>query len=334
METELVQRENVPFQAIPAAGLHGVGLRTLPGNLSKVARGYSAAREILDQFQPEVLFFTGGYVGVPMALAGRLSPNKPGIVIYVPDIEPGLALKLLSRFADRIAVTADESHKYFPPRAPVITSGYPVRADLQQWTREKAFAEFELDPASPVLLVFGGSKGARSINQALAKGLNPLLTETQIIHISGELDFQTASRAAEHLPESARQRYRLYPYLHERMGAAFTIADLVATRAGASTLGELPAFGLPALLIPYPHAWRYQKVNAQYLVDRQAAVLLQDEELPEQLVPAVLNLIRDPGQRARMQARMRELAYPQAAESIAAELFALAASSHRRATDD
>lgn len=334
METELVQRESVPFQAIPAAGLHGVGLGALPGNLSKIARGYAASREILDEFQPEVQLFTGGYVAVPMAVAGRLSPQRPGIVLYVPDIEPGLALKLLSRFADRVTVTADESHQYFPAKTPLATTGYPVRPDLQRWTREKAFEEFDLDPAAPVLMVFGGSKGARSINRALAEGLGKLLAETQIIHVTGQLDWQEAQLAAERLPEQARQRYRLYPYLHERMGAAFTISDLVAARAGASTLGEFPAFGLPAVLVPYPHAWRYQKVNAQYLVDRQAAILLQDEELPDRLVPVVLELIRDPGRRARMQASMRGLARPQAAADIASELIALAASPARRATDD
>jgi UDP-N-acetylglucosamine--N-acetylmuramyl-(pentapeptide) pyrophosphoryl-undecaprenol N-acetylglucosamine transferase len=334
METELVQREGVPFQAIPAAGLHGVGLPALPGNLGKVVRGFAAAREILEQFQPDVQLFTGGYVAVPMAAAGRLSPQRPGIVLYVPDIEPGLALKLLARIADRITVTADESRQYFPANAPVTTTGYPVRGDLQRWTRGRAFAEFDLDPAAPVLMVFGGSKGARSINQALAAGLGKLLTETQIIHVSGQLDWETARLAAERLPEHARQRYRLYPYLHERMGAAFTIADLVAARAGASTLGEFPAFGLPAVLIPYPHAWRYQKVNAQYLVDRRAAILLQDEELPDRLVPVVLELIRDPEQRARMQASMRGLARPQAADDIASELFALARTASRSVTDD
>ncbi len=98
MERELVERAQVPFEAIPAAGVHGVGLRSLPGNLLQLARGYRKAGRVLKRFQPDVLLFTGGYVAVPMALAGHRVPS----VLYVPDIEPGLALKVLARLADTI----------------------------------------------------------------------------------------------------------------------------------------------------------------------------------------------------------------------------------------
>ncbi len=108
MEAELVTRRNLPYRAIPAAGLHGVGLRSLPGNISRLAKGTRASSRILAEFQPDVLFFTGGYVAAPMAYAGRRFP----ITLYVPDIEPGLALKFLARFADSIALTAAESETY------------------------------------------------------------------------------------------------------------------------------------------------------------------------------------------------------------------------------
>jgi UDP-N-acetylglucosamine--N-acetylmuramyl-(pentapeptide) pyrophosphoryl-undecaprenol N-acetylglucosamine transferase len=101
MERELVLRAQIPFQAIPAAGVHGVGWRQLPRNILHLMRGTLAARRILRAYQPDVLLFTGGYVGVPMAIAGRFIPS----LVFVPDIEPGLALKLMSRFAHTIAVT-------------------------------------------------------------------------------------------------------------------------------------------------------------------------------------------------------------------------------------
>jgi UDP-N-acetylglucosamine--N-acetylmuramyl-(pentapeptide) pyrophosphoryl-undecaprenol N-acetylglucosamine transferase len=126
-----------------------------------------------------------------------------------------------------------------------------------------------LDPALPVLLVFGGSKGARSINRALLEALPGLLPEMQVLHISGNLDWPEveAARSALSTGEAAAwaERYHAFPYLHDEMGAALAAADLVVARAGASTLGEFPALGLPAILVPYPHAWRYQKVNADYL---------------------------------------------------------------------
>src|ERR1700690_567553 len=127
MEAELVKRAAIPFETIPAAGLHGVGLRALPRNTITLLRGVKASMKILREFKPDVLFFTGGYVAGPMAFAGRKIPT----LLYVPDIEPGLALKSLARFADVIAVPAPDSQKYFAKK--VIVSGYPLRADLATW---------------------------------------------------------------------------------------------------------------------------------------------------------------------------------------------------------
>ncbi len=162
MERDLVERAQTSFQAIPAAGVHGVGLRSLPGNLLQLARGYRQAREIMRRFQPDVLFFTGGYVAAPVALAGHRIPS----VLYVPDIEPGLALKVLARLADRIAVTAEESRAFFSAHARVTVTGYPVRPELATWEKRQALQVFGLNDQLPVLLVFGGSSGARSINRA------------------------------------------------------------------------------------------------------------------------------------------------------------------------
>src|SRR4030042_6312856 len=113
MEADLVKREGLRFESIPAAGVHGVGLRTLPGNLWKLGRGFFSSRRILRKFHPDVLFFTGGYVAVPMALAARLPKNAKSL-LYVPDIEPGLALKTIARFSDNMPLTVEESKTFFP----------------------------------------------------------------------------------------------------------------------------------------------------------------------------------------------------------------------------
>ena len=105
MEEELVQRQNIPFKAIPAAGVHGVGMKALPGNLWRLVKGTAAARKIIHAFQPDVMLFTGGYVAAPVAVAGGSIPK----LLFVPDIEPGMALKFLARFANRIAVSAEPS---------------------------------------------------------------------------------------------------------------------------------------------------------------------------------------------------------------------------------
>ncbi|HEX8991252.1 MAG TPA: undecaprenyldiphospho-muramoylpentapeptide beta-N-acetylglucosaminyltransferase [Anaerolineales bacterium] len=324
MEAELVKRAGIPFQSIPAAGLHGVGLRALPRNASRLARGAFAARRILLEFRPDVLFFTGGYIAGPLALASRTPPLPGGHIptlLYVPDIEPGVALKSLAYFADRIAVSADESRKFF--RRNVVVTGYPVRPDLAAWTRASARAALGISDDLPVLLVFGGSKGARSINQAVLPHVSRLLRMAQVIHLTGQLDWDTVQKARDGLTEPEQARYHAFPYLHEEMGAALAAADLAVSRAGASSLGELPLHGVPALLVPYPYAWRYQKVNADYLAERGAAVILPDELLNQELLVVITDLLENPAKRRAMQAAMQSLARPSAAQAIADQLMEL-----------
>lgn len=319
MEEDLVKRAGIPYRSVPAAGVHGVGLRALPGNLAKLARGVLESRRILKDFRPDVLFFTGGYVAAPMAVAGHNIP----IVLYVPDIEPGLALKFLAYFADVITVTAPDSQKYFPHPERIVLSGYPLRADLKTWSRAEVHQRFGFDPAIPTLLVTGGSKGARSLNLAVRKHLQELLALAQIIHITGSLDWQTVEETALQLPDELKQRYQVMPYLHE-MGAALAAADLVLSRAGASSLGEYPLFGLPAVLVPYPYAWRYQKVNADYLAGRNAAVILSDELLGDGLLPVLKDLLMNENKRHAMRSAMQNLSQPHAADVIASQLVKLA----------
>lgn len=323
MEEALVKRAGIPFASIPAAGVHGVGLRALPRNLTLLARGVFASRRILREFRPDVLFFTGGYVAAPMAVAGHRVPT----LLYVPDIEPGLALKTLARFADRIAVTSLDSKAFFPRRAKIVETGYPTRPALARWDRKSAREKFGLAEEEPVLLVFGGSKGARSINMAVLAHLPALLRLAQVVHISGELDWPTVESARASLTKEQAARYHAFPYLHEEMGAALASADLAVSRAGASSLGELPMFGLPAVLVPYPYAWRYQKVNAESLVKRGAAVLLEDARLQTELVSTVESLLTNGTRLKSMREAMRALARPQAAADIARQLAELAGES-------
>jgi UDP-N-acetylglucosamine--N-acetylmuramyl-(pentapeptide) pyrophosphoryl-undecaprenol N-acetylglucosamine transferase len=319
MEQELVKRTGIPHASIPAAGVHGVGLRALPGNLAKLSRGLFAARRLLREFRPEVLFFTGGYVAAPMAIAGRNVPT----LLYVPDIEPGLALRFLSRFADRIAVTAPDSRRYFPSPEKLVLTGYPLRADLADWSRQDAIRHLDLSGDLPTLLIWGGSRGARSINRAVLNQLAGFLELAQVIHVSGNLDWPEVENASRQLTSPLAERYRPMPYLHE-MGAALAAADLVVSRAGASALGEYPFFGLPAVIVPYPHAWRYQKVNADYLAERGAAVLLHDETLEEKLLIVVKDLLGNRPKREAMRTAMQRLSRPDAAGAIASQLLELA----------
>ncbi len=328
MEADLVKREGLRFEAIPAAGVHGVGARALPGNLWQLGRGFFSSRRILRKFRPDVLFYTGGFIAVPMALAARLS-NRAKSLLYAPDIEPGLALKTIARFSDCISLTVEESKEFFPKHPSRVVTGYPLRPGLGGWTTDEARNFFALHEQLPTLLVFGGSKGARSINKAVATALPDLLREMQVIHITGKLDWQMMEQIRAGLSTEQLNRYRPFPYLYEEIGAAMHLADLALTRAGASALGELPFFGLPAILVPYPYAWRYQRVNASYLVRHGAAVMIDDAQLSEQIIPKVRDLIADKDLRDRMSQAMRSLARPEAATRIATLLKDLAAQSRQ-----
>ncbi len=312
MEADLVKRAGVPYASIPAAGVHGVGALALPGNVLRLVRGSLAALKIVREFKPDVLLFTGGYVAAPMAVAGRRIPS----LLYVPDIEPGLALKFLARYSSRIALTADESKQYFPDSYDMTVTGYPTRPELSAWTRDAARAHMGLDGDRFTLLVTGGSKGAQTLNHPVMDILPQLLEQMQVVHITGQPDWELAQSTREKLAPRLASRYFIMPYLHE-MGAALASADLAVSRAGASTLGEYPLCGLPSILVPYPYAWRYQKVNADFLAKHGAAMVIATDELRERLLPAIQKLAGEPESLEQMRAACRSLAKPGAAGQIA-----------------
>lgn len=321
MEAGLVARTGVPYAEISAAGVHGVGLSALPGNLVKLAKGYFQSKRILRTFQPDVLLFTGGYVAVPMAVAGAGTRT----LLYVPDLEPGLALKSLSRFADVVALTHESSKSFFARNKHMVVTGYPKRSELVRISREDALRKFTLAEDLPVLLVVGGSKGAHTLNQAVFDNLEPLLQKTQVLHLTGQLDWDEARMKKLTLKGDLEAHYQPQPYLHEEMSAAFSCANLVLSRAGASTLGELPHYGLPAILVPYPYAWRYQKVNADHLASAGGALVVENADLSANLLGLVTGLLADPQRLAGMGEKMGALATPGAARKIADLLVQLAA---------
>lgn len=337
-ERALVEREGVRYVGVPAGPLVGMGLRAIP-NALKLILGTIRAWGVVGRFRPAACLITGGWATIPAALACWL--HRVPLAIFLPDIEPGGAIKALARLAAHLAVVAEDSLAYLPTGKTATVTGYPLRADLLQAagydplgrplpdppaSRAEAQRRFALHPDLPTLLVFGGSTGARSINRAVCAALEDLLgpaeqPNCQIIHISGRLDAEWVREQAARLPADLAARYRAFDYLHsEEMALALAAADLAVARAGASVLGEFPLFALPAILVPYPHAWRYQKVNADYLESRGAAMRLDDDSLSNHLAPLVTQLLRDAPLRQRMAAAAAALRRPDAAARIAALL--------------
>ena len=321
IEGQLVRHAGIEFIGLAAGGLRGMGLLVKAWNALRIIGSVRRARGLLSEFGADVVLVTGGYACVAVTLAAWLK-NVP-VAIYLPDIVPGQAIRFLARFASKVMVTSEDSYHYFR-REKVVVTGYPVRPEIYDLDRAQARQALELDPEQKTLLVFGGSRGSQSINQALVGGLRDLLPVCQIVHVTGTLDAGWVAGAANRLPEALREKYHHHPYLHDNMPQALVSADLVVSRAGAATLGEFPAAKLPALLVPYPHSGQHQKPNADHMVRNGAAQSLADADLKEKLVPMVLELLGDAQALADMRESANAMARPDAAEAIAEQVWMLA----------
>lgn len=333
----MASESSLPFRAIPAAALRGRGPLGLARGAATLASGTAAAARLIGELRPRAILGTGGYVCVPLFLAAR-ARGVPTMV-YLPDVVPGLAVKLLSRIATLTAANVEDALPRLglaPGHPRALVTGYPVRAELFSLDKAACRRAFGLGDEPPVALVYGGSRGARSINRAVEALLPDLLECCALIHVCGrEGDATWLRAAAERLPGRLQMRYKLYEYLasgEQSMAAAFGAADLAICRSGASTLAELPAAGLPAVLVPYPYV--HQDENADYLVRRGAAVKVADDAMlgpgrPQDgaLFRAVNRLFDDKHERQDMAERSRALARPDAARSLAGALLRLAARS-------
>jgi UDP-N-acetylglucosamine--N-acetylmuramyl-(pentapeptide) pyrophosphoryl-undecaprenol N-acetylglucosamine transferase len=308
------------YRAIDAAPIRGVMPWQLAGNVLCLWRGHRQARRLLAQWAADVVLVSGAYLSVPIVLAAWR--RRIPAMVYLPDREPGLAVRFISRFVQRIAVSFDQVRDTFARavRHKVWVSGYPVRAALLDVDREGGIRELDLDPGLKTLLVMGGSRGARAINRALVTVLPDLLARCQVIHITGQLDWPWVEGERDRLSPDERARYRAYPYLHRELPAAMAAADLVVARAGAATLAEFPAVGLPSILVPYPYSGQHQEANADFMVAHGASVRIDDADLGETLGTTVLRLLEDEHVLERMRTAAQALARPDAAAQLAREL--------------
>ncbi len=317
MEETLIPAAGIHLETIRGGAIVGVPLHTSLRNAAKLIGSIGSASRLIRRFQPDVMFMTGGYMSSPVAIAAKL--HRIPIGIYLPDVEPGASIRFALPLAKKIACTTPYSREFVEEEKMVVT-GYPVRPEIRaavNLAKSEALRVFDLQDGRPTLFVFGGSRGALNINRALMASLNELLAFAQVIHISGNLTWPEVQNFTNTLSLAQKQFYRPFPYLHEEMGPAFQAADLVVARAGASMLGESPAFGLPAILIPLTFAWRYQKVNADYLTERGAALQLRDENLATEFLPAVSSLLNNERKLAAMSKAAKALDKPEATAQLA-----------------
>lgn len=333
MEQALVERANIAYRGIETGKINGLHPLQALRNLGRMVKGVGQAYRLIRAFQPDVCLATGGYVCTPVVAACRLRGIP--VMIYLPDMSPGWAIRTLSYLAQRVAITLPGAASYFGglyPQGKAVVTGYPVRAALVEAAHKRSEAreklaqalQHRLNGSLPLVLIWGGSQGARTINKATWGALSALAQRAQVLHVVGQRDWplylEEYRAQVEKLPATQRDNYLALPYLHDEMTLALAAADLSVARAGASTLGEFPVARLPSILVPLPFAGVNQMRNAAELADRGAAVVLADEMLVENLAPTVLSLLADQPKREQMKEALAQMAQPQAAANIAIEL--------------
>jgi UDP-N-acetylglucosamine--N-acetylmuramyl-(pentapeptide) pyrophosphoryl-undecaprenol N-acetylglucosamine transferase len=321
MDESIVKRFGLPFGAIRAAPLRVAAPLGVLRGLMMLLSGSIQAWRLLGRLRPNVVFATGGYASVPVGIAARV--RRLPLLVYLPDVTPGWSVRLLSRLANRLATTTERSLRELPARKTTVT-GYPIREVFWSANRDDARTRLGLPPDDLVLLISGASQGARTINVAVADRLEELLAMAHVLHLTGRSDETEMLAVRDALPDAVRERYHVFGFL-DGMADAMAASDLAVMRAGASVLGELPAAGLPAVLVPGFYEGGYNQLpNAQYLESQGAAVIVENSQLG-MLVGVVHELLSDPERRRAMSEAVRRLAQPAAARRLASMLMEMAA---------
>jgi UDP-N-acetylglucosamine--N-acetylmuramyl-(pentapeptide) pyrophosphoryl-undecaprenol N-acetylglucosamine transferase len=313
IEAKIIPREGYPIKYIRSEGIVGKSLAKKARALVALLFSAFDARRILDAVVPDIVIGVGGYSsGAVVLMAGLKSIPT---MIHEQNSVPGLTNRILGKIVQRICVTYHESIPSFPMGKTSFT-GNPIRARILKGDRDAAHRLFSLDKDLFTVFVFGGSSGARSINRTMVDALNyltDLREKIQFLHQTGDRDYESIREAYR----KAGAKGTVAPFIYQ-MAEAYAIADVVVSRAGATTLSEITALGKPAILIPFPYAaGRHQEFNAVKLREMGAAyMILEDEMKGETLASHIRTLYENDSARAEMQKASRSLGMPDACGRI------------------
>jgi UDP-N-acetylglucosamine--N-acetylmuramyl-(pentapeptide) pyrophosphoryl-undecaprenol N-acetylglucosamine transferase len=325
MEKRLVPRAGYPFSLVRVRGFQRrLGLSTVRTLGSIPVAGVDAWR-LLRSYRPDCVIGVGAYASGPVVAEAAVT-RIPAVAVEM-DAHMGWTNRILSKMVDRVCLSFPQpgmnSGKY-------VYTGRPLRPSLLAATREQGLARFGLDAGRPILLVFGGSLGAHTLNQAIAEAFARTSTPFQILHVTGEREYAAVSE--ELGSAGANPDYQVFPFLDD-FPLALAAADAVVGRAGGS-VAEILARGTPSLLVPYPYAaGDHQSKNARMVAAAGAAITIADAELDAQSVSTAVSVLLDPEVNRRMRAAALRLARPDAADRIADVVVELVAARAERGHD-
>jgi len=310
IEVDILSKEGFKAKSVPASIWYRRGFCKNLIGCGKILWGVVLSVLILVRFKPDILLLMGGYMSVPVALAGCLT-RRP-MIVHEQNLLPGMAVRLLSRFADRVAVSYADTLSYLPERVrkKAVVTGNPVRYSKDEVADSGVLQR-------DTLLVFGGSQGASVINDVMIevlKGLRNSGVKMKVLFVTGKRDFDRVSQILRRL---TLDFVEVVPYCYN-MADAMSKSRLVVSRAGASTVSELAFWGRASILIPFGRATDdHQYFNARVLERRGAALVIREEELtPSKLLESIVDLFSDADKIASMEMAAREVCVPDAAENV------------------
>lgn len=321
LESDIVPRSGFAFRTIEVSGLKRKVSLDAFKTFARLAKGLMQSRKILKEFRPDVVIGCGGYVVAPVVFMAKIL----GIPSYIHemDVLPGLTNRSLSRFADRIGVSFAGSTKYFAHvKDKVVVAGNPRASEAIKVTPAEAGnlkKEMGLDPAKKTVVIVSGSRGAKPINEA-AVGMMDLAakqTRFQLVYITGRVHYDEIARQLKARGFGPESGIFVQPFVY-RMLPLLAGADLIVSRAGATTIAEVTALGVPGIYIPSPYVTNnHQEHNARWLADAGAGIMIREPELtPERLYRTIASLMEDPSRLEEMKRRSQSLGIPDALPNI------------------
>lgn len=322
IEARLLPRSRYPLATIHACGMpRKPGLRQVKAIVLALVGGLQAMSSLV-KYKPHVVLGTGGYVSGPVLIAAKLL--RLPCVVQEQNCVPGMANRLLCRWVEQVHIAFSESRKYFPRKDNLFLTGNPVRASLLRGSRVSGLRKLRLSKNLFTVAFLGGSQGAHSLNKAAIEAVEILKGDggLQFLMLTGRDDYSWMKSKVRSLRVKASVRGFVW-----NMEAVYHCADLAVSRAGASTISELAAVGVPAVLVPYPHAaYGHQEANARAMEEKGAARVILDSELSgETLAALIRDLIRSKGALRTMSINARQYARYGAREKIAHAIEELAA---------
>lgn len=318
-EKEIAKKYHIPFKSIFCGKIRRYFSFKNFVDVFKFPIGLLEAKKIIKKFKPDAIFGKGGYVSAPVILGAR--NYKIPIYIHDSDAVPGQANLSLAKYARKIFVTFPDSKKYFKSEEQnkIIISGLPLRHDTLFGNKREGYRIFCLEYDKPVILIMGGSRGAKKINDAMFSLIPKLLEKYQLIHFVGKRNVSEISKRARNFTDFQQRNYHFFASLEGKIFFdAMAASDLVISRAGANSLFELATMSKPAIVVPYPYASaNHQIKNAQFFARLGTIkMLLEGEDFDDNLWHAIENLMSDMETRAEMGRKIHEI-YLQGARDAA-----------------